>query len=190
LHSRKARRRSETDIAIIRDTPNPIPGTIMTSTPSLSQAQSRSSPSPAVEIPPDPLAPISIDTHTFSQPHKRIHTHEELPAFHKTPAYARITALHQLLNAAVTPISTSPPTDYRKLQTDSPDIQVSKEVQGIIDLVRELEALIAEVPPLEGPRRFGNAAFRTWHKTAEERILRGDVFERHLPTALNFKPNT
>jgi serine/threonine-protein phosphatase 2A activator len=38
------------------------------------------------------------------------------------------------------------------------------------ELLREVERIIDEVPPETGPRRFGNAAFRTWFGVLEERV--------------------
>jgi serine/threonine-protein phosphatase 2A activator len=42
-----------------------------------------------------------------------------------------------------------------------------------------LEAFIDEAPPEQGPRRFGNPAFRKWHALLEERV--DGLLKEHIP---------
>ncbi|RPA85649.1 Phosphotyrosyl phosphatase activator [Ascobolus immersus RN42] len=124
-------------------------------------------------------------THTFATPTKRINSHDDLNTFLSSAAHTTLTSFLNLLNASVTPISTDPPTDYRKLFTNSPSITVSPAVQSIISLVSDLTALVDTVPPEEGPRRFGNKAFRTWTALVAERINAEDgLLEKYLPSSL------
>ncbi len=46
-------------------------------------------------------------------------------------------------------------------------------------LLEKAAAIIDEVPPDPGPRRFGNVSFRKWHALLQERA--GDLLREHLP---------
>ena len=41
-------------------------------------------------------------------------------------------------------------------------------VVGIINVLGELDKWVSEIPPVEQQQRFGNKAFREWHKRLEE----------------------
>jgi serine/threonine-protein phosphatase 2A activator len=43
-------------------------------------------------------------------------------------------------------------------------------VEAIVNLLKEISTLIDNVPPLDGPRRYGNFACRTWHDELESHI--------------------
>lgn len=142
-------------------------------------------PPPPAHHTPQGLELLDPQTHSFKTPTKRINTHDDLNNFLSSPAHTTLTSFLTLLNASVTPISTSPPTDYHKLFTNSPDIQVSPQVQQVISLVDDLNTLIDQVPPEEGPRRFGNKAFRAWNTLVAEQINSDDgLLEKYLPSSL------
>jgi len=44
----------------------------------------------------------------------------------------------------------------------------SKAIEDLRSLILDLSGLIDQAPPDTGPRRFGNVAFRTWHKLVED----------------------
>lgn len=152
-----------------------------------------------MSLPPLPqnLTPLDVSAHEFIIPRKEIHTATDVAHFLTSPAYKRITAFINHLNASVSPLATtelqtqqqssSPPNEGfikpavspERFATNSPNITVSPEVQGIIDLVKELESYVGLCPPEKGPRRFGNVAFRTWHKMVEEKL--NEVLDKYVP---------
>jgi serine/threonine-protein phosphatase 2A activator len=65
---------------------------------------------------------------------------------------------------------------------DSPP-PYSQTVQSLRCLIQELGKLVEEAPPETGPRRFGNVAFRTWMKLAEEKV--DGLCDLHLGAVLD-----
>lgn len=142
------------------------------------------------------LQPIQLSNHTFQNPEKRITSQADLEHFPASPGYTRISAFLNYLNLSVSPLALSqqqqrtssdstfavPAISPDKVYTKSPSIVVSPPVQRIIDLVAELEGIVAECPPDTGPRRFGNVAFRVWHKVVEERIP--TLLNKYLPAEI------
>ncbi|KAK6361504.1 Serine/threonine-protein phosphatase 2A activator 1 [Orbilia blumenaviensis] len=127
-----------------------------------------------------PLA-IPLSTHTFRQPKKLINNNEDLPHFLKSKAHHLIVSYIQHFSNAVTPEgSDTKSTESR--YADSPAIAVSHAVSQIVELLATIGAIIDEVPPVEGPRRFGNVAFRTWHATVESRSL--ELLQKYLPESI------
>lgn len=59
----------------------------------------------------------------------------------------------------------------------------SATVQNLRSLISDLTQLIEKAPPDTGPRRFGNVAFRTWFKLAEESV--DELLESHLKDVLD-----
>lgn len=66
-----------------------------------------------------------------------------------------------------------------KVFTKSLKIVISPPVQQIIDLIHSLEEIITECPPDTGPRRFGNVAYKSWHKLVEGRVPA--LLDKYLP---------
>lgn len=75
--------------------------------------------------------------------------------------------------------------------TDSTFLQkVLKEkpyIKSLLDLFHEMSVLIDHVPPLEGPRRYGNLACREWHSKLEDQI--DEMLERLLISPYYKLPN-
>ena len=65
---------------------------------------------------------------------------------------------------------------------DSPP-SYSFTVQSLISLISDFSDLIEKAPPDTGPRRFGNVAFRTWFKLAEETA--DELCQKHLGRVLD-----
>uniref|UniRef100_M4BXN6 Serine/threonine-protein phosphatase 2A activator n=1 Tax=Hyaloperonospora arabidopsidis (strain Emoy2) TaxID=559515 RepID=M4BXN6_HYAAE len=61
----------------------------------------------------------------------------------------------------------------------SSDIEVSPNVHKAVDLVREIDSWIDDIPPIQQPMRFGNRAFRTFHDRVLERTR--EMQEKTLP---------
>lgn len=139
---------------------------------------------------PPALSPIDLSNHTFTAPAKRIHTQDDLPLFHASPAYKLITSFLVHLNSSVCPVdaATNVVRDPAEYVTESTAVTVSPDVQKIITLIHDLEQLISSAPPDTAPRRFGNVAFRKWHALVKERLgIDGDAnpaLSAYLPDAV------
>lgn len=51
------------------------------------------------------------------------------------------------------------------------DFPMSEATQKIIELLKKLEDMAIETPPIEQPQRFGNMAFRIWHQKMSSNSL-------------------
>lgn len=118
------------------------------------------------------LRPIDPAKHIFAIPAKRIHVQEDVPHFITSPAYKLITDFILHLNASASPLNpvTGELRNPQNYTLTSPTIDVSPEVDGIIQLIHKLEALVAQAPPDPGPRRFGNTAYRHWYALVEDAL--------------------
>lgn len=114
-------------------------------------------PAPPPELVPVPDTPHDellrqIEQAGYSIPKKCINSGVDLEAFtFKSRAYVRIRSLIQVLSLKVT---------LKKL-SETPTGESTQRLLRVFDTVNKL---IDEVEPLEGPRRFGNLAFRTFHQ--------------------------
>lgn len=109
------------------------------------------------------------EPHVFETPQKRINDGDrDLPFFSTSTAYADITYLLFALNVAMFP---QKPDGTHAEVTDFPldgDYTFCDHVQSLAAMLRKMDALIDEVPPDPGPRRFGNISFRRWVEKVEE----------------------
>ncbi|KAI9769062.1 MAG: Serine/threonine-protein phosphatase 2A activator 1 [Geoglossum simile] len=132
-------------------------------------------------------------THTFAIPIKRINDGADVSSFLSSKAYAHIMTFLLQLNASLYPrIIRSESSSEEKVQAwelDSPDIKFSEAVVRLRELLRRLEAIIDEVPPDSGPRRFGNMSFRKWFEIVETRLpgLLGECLP-DMPTVGHAEP--
>lgn len=103
---------------------------------------------------------------TFSSPSKIIRTPNYLPLWKRTSAYAELTGFILLLNEKVRGVRVKPEGAPSKKYSISPKVQL------VIDWLRESQAAIAQIPPIQQSMRYGNKAFRTWHeqRTAVEAV--------------------
>ncbi|KAK9366268.1 Phosphotyrosyl phosphatase activator [Lipomyces kononenkoae] len=95
----------------------------------------------------------------FKSLEKRIHTADDLTYFMSTVAYARIQFLLSFMSSAVAAIPTPKQEDC-----------FSPGISGILAIFNKLEELIESIPPITGPRRFGNPAYRTWISAVDSTI--------------------
>lgn len=111
--------------------------------------------------------------HTFLTPSKLINDPHDVHHFLASHAYAQIVSFLFQLNAAMFPrlhqadSSSSRPAIIETWRS-IPD--ASKPISDLRALIAKLDAIIDEVPPDPGPRRFGNVSFRTWYARVEERL--------------------
>ncbi|CAK7241152.1 MAG: Serine/threonine-protein phosphatase 2A activator 1 [Sporothrix thermara] len=145
----------------------------------------------------DAAAPSTTPAHTFLRPSKRIHDGPGVARFLVSKAYRDIGLFVMQLNHALCPrrkavtavaaassgsgigsgicssgLATASNTTTFTLQSpkrsDDPP-----SVQRLQALLERITAIIDEAPPDPGPRRFGNASFRIWHKLLTERVENG-----------------
>ena len=91
-----------------------------------------------------------IEKSGFSVPKKCINDASDMEAFYQSRAYERIVSLIHALSLKVT-LKKCPAS------VDEPS------VLNLITIFDQVDKWMEEIVPLEGPRRFGNMAFRTFH---------------------------
>ncbi|KAK4130934.1 Phosphotyrosyl phosphatase activator [Trichocladium antarcticum] len=154
-------------------------------------------PNPPSALPHLPLLPPS-HPHTFLTPTKKIHTGADLTHFLASRAHHDICAFIHQLNRALVPRKTPPITtkdnpEETETETKGGRVQTfpltaapradPDAVRRLQGLLQQVEAIVDEVPPETGPRRFGNAAFRSWFDVLEGRVaglLRGYLRAQRL----------
>lgn len=98
-------------------------------------------------------------------PVKRIETGEDLHFFLTSQAYHDIKLwILQLTRACLPQTQSDGLIVTRRLRAETTLGPAVLSVQAILS---HLDKLIDEIPPEAGPRRFGNAAFRTWISKVE-----------------------
>lgn len=118
------------------------------------------------------LQVLPADAHlTPSVPAKRINDGEDLSFFFASKAYAEIVTFLLQLNRSMIPIlDSSNPQNVHAWPIDSPKIPLSPNVSRIKVMIESLQSLMETAPPETGPRRFGNAAFRTWFAAVQHGV--------------------
>ncbi|KAL6714423.1 Serine/threonine-protein phosphatase 2A activator 1 [Lecanora helva] len=121
---------------------------------------------------------------TFIKPQKKIHEGHDVSNFLVSTAYGDIMTFLLQLNRAMFPCSVQNPlsktSTIQSWELDSAvNLYVSDTVKKLVELLKRLDAIIDEIPPDPGPRRFGNASFRTWYQAVDSRI--GEMLSSHLP---------
>lgn len=61
------------------------------------------------------------------------------------------------------------------------DVELSKVTEQVLNVLQQFNVLIDDTPPDEGPRRFGNYAYRKWSKKLEttEILKQASTFNHH-----------
>ncbi|KAK3073634.1 Serine/threonine-protein phosphatase 2A activator 1 [Teratosphaeriaceae sp. CCFEE 6253] len=103
--------------------------------------------------------------HTFVTPSKRIHDGDDLTFFLSSTAYSDLTLWLRQLNRSMFPTKV-PGEKAQACSLRSPPT-LSADVQILQSMLASFASLIEQAPPSTGPRRFGNVAFRDWHRLAE-----------------------
>ncbi|KAJ1547516.1 Serine/threonine-protein phosphatase 2A activator, partial [Nowakowskiella sp. JEL0078] len=97
---------------------------------------------------------IPLD-HIHFLPVKKIFDESHIAVFVRSGAHSRYLRFIILLNEAI------------KNKKNSDEVIISPNVQKVLDLLAKINGWIDEIPPLEGPQRFGNKAFKTWYERLE-----------------------
>lgn len=98
----------------------------------------------------DPIIVDQILKAHFSEPVKCINDASDMPMFQRSAAQTRILSLLQTVCLKVS----------QKQKPDTTDNLSALKLISVLDIIA---AAMEDTPPLEGPRRFGNLAFRTFH---------------------------
>ena len=126
----------------------------------------------------------NLQDHTFITPIKKINDGESLTFFLSSTAYRDLMTWVLQLNRSMFPTKDAE-GKIQQNRLDSPPTY-SQAVQSLISLISDLSDLVEKAPPDTGPRRFGNVAFRTWFKLAEEAA--DSLCEEHLGRVLDQVP--
>ncbi|KAL8940767.1 MAG: hypothetical protein Q9216_002647 [Gyalolechia sp. 2 TL-2023] len=131
--------------------------------------------------------------HSFIDPIKHINEGHHVQRFLVSQAYRDIMLFVMQLNRAMFPYRSSgldgQDRHAQSWQLGSLCDSFSEPIRRLQGLLVELHAIIDEVPPDPGPRRFGNIAFRKWYELVESRSF--SLLQRHLPKkALSFKASS
>lgn len=131
---------------------------------------------------------MQTHAHVFQRPVKRIHDGPDVTRFLVSKAYRDIGLFILQLNHAMCPRTTAPAgslatvsnTTVFTLEASSKNTKYPPAVQRLQALLARLEVFVEESPPDPGPRRFGNASFRTWHKLLQARVEREGLLEEYI----------
>lgn len=114
----------------------------------------------------DPSAGPS--SHPFSTPSKRIHESNDVSSFLTSKAYVDIMTFLLQLNRSMFPLKNSDGS-IQSWELNSEAVEFSAPVRRLQQLLTKLEEMLEKAPPDQGPRRFGNVAFRRWFQIVEGR---------------------
>ncbi|KAL7693296.1 putative phosphotyrosyl phosphatase activator, PTPA, PTPA superfamily [Plasmopara halstedii] len=93
----------------------------------------------------------------YREPSRSIFAQQDLHHFLGSPAQQMILVFVKHLNESV------------KGKKISSEYEVSPNVKKAVDLIKEIDSWIDEIPPIQQPMRFGNKAFRTFYDRVIER---------------------
>lgn len=109
----------------------------------------------------------------FEEPRKRIHEGHDVQTFLISQAYTDIVTFLLQLNTAMFPRKEESSDVTSASGAESPVIV------GLKACLARFDGMIDEAPPEPGPRRFGNAAFKTWYGLVEAEC--DGLLVEHLP---------
>jgi serine/threonine-protein phosphatase 2A activator len=112
------------------------------------------------------LRRLQDDNHNFATPSKRINDGDDLNFFLSSVAYRDLTTWLLQLNRSMFP------TRSGEGQVEVCSLRLppsySDDINKLRSMLGELTSILDRAPPSTGPRRFGNVAFRDWHRLAEQ----------------------
>ncbi|KAI8799545.1 hypothetical protein BJ742DRAFT_687108 [Cladochytrium replicatum] len=121
--------------------------------------QLQSLPPVTIAIPPEPTndetPPLDPSAHHFKVPTKRIVDERTLALFLRCRGFQTYIDFVRRVNFAVRDAKCSDP------------LEESEAVKNVIRMLGVLAAWVDEIPPFEGPQRFGNRAFKVWIERLE-----------------------
>ena len=125
----------------------------------------------------------SAENHKFLHPEKRIQDGDDVSFFLASKAYSDIMTFIFQLNIAMLPrkVYNNSTGSYsiKEWTLKDPDVPLPPVAENLAKLIEALSAIIDEVPPDTGPRRFGNVSFRKWVSIVKER--QPALMDQYLP---------
>ncbi|XP_030751336.1 serine/threonine-protein phosphatase 2A activator-like [Sitophilus oryzae] len=106
--------------------------------------------------------------HVFTTPVKLVKTVDDMQKWDKSEAYFEYLGFIYAINDAIQGKSNS-----------QGSIAASTNVERIVALLDTLEKWIDEIPPIQQPQRFGNAAFKMWYNKLKEEAI--ELLQKVLP---------
>lgn len=98
----------------------------------------------------------------YCKPARAIYTNEDLASFGESECYKNLTGYIEALNDSVRDLKVSDVDPTSTTCCFNPNLPI------LMSMVEDFMGLIKEVPPSENKTRYGNAAFKQWHKLACE----------------------
>ncbi len=119
--------------------------------------------------------------HKFIKPVKRINEGHDVNQFLVSQAYRDICLFVMQLNVAMCPKIIEDDGKKMVKQWRLGDERIKPEglVLKVQQMLGRITAMISEVPPDTGPRRFGNISFRRWHELLEQRVT--EIMRNFIP---------
>ena len=114
-----------------------------------------------------------IKQHRFERPVKKIYDGPDVSFFLTSLAYRDIVAFMLQLNRSVLPRKGRSEDTAATVSTwplNSEHITFSDSILRLRILLDQLSKLVDDVPPDNGPRRFGNVSFRKWYQLLEDKL--------------------
>jgi serine/threonine-protein phosphatase 2A activator len=138
----------------------------------------------------DPLELVVRGTcHEFILPRKCIHDGNDVSFWLSSKAYRDIMKFLLQLNLSMFPQKSSGlDVEIQHWTLSAENVEFSRPVLELKELMGELEKIIEEAPPDTGPRRFGNVSFRKWYQIVESRA--DALLMKHLPLQVVNFPTT
>ncbi|XP_065203435.1 serine/threonine-protein phosphatase 2A activator-like [Planococcus citri] len=105
--------------------------------------------------------------HEYVQPKKAVHNESMMKEWENSEAYNEYFGFIKAMNIAVR----GKPLSY--------ECHTSEITLGIISLLKSLDQMVTETPPIDQPQRFGNKAFKIWYEKLQKEA--GTLLKENLP---------
>lgn len=118
-------------------------------------------------VPAKSVTTVSED-HAFVTPVKLVKTIDDMQKWDKSEAYFEFLGFIFAINDAIKGVSNSQGSEG-----------ASKNINKIVNLLDILSNWIDDIPPVQQPQRFGNAAFKTWYNRLKDEAI--ELLQEVLP---------
>ncbi|XP_050296075.1 serine/threonine-protein phosphatase 2A activator-like [Anthonomus grandis grandis] len=115
---------------------------------------------------------LVADDHIFVSPVKLVKTIDDMVKWDKSEAYFEYLGFIYAINDSVRGLSNSRGSE------DS-----STNINKLAALLDTLSQWVDQIPPINQPQRFGNAAFKTWYQKLKDNSI--DLLQKLFPAALH-----
>ncbi|XP_022084364.1 serine/threonine-protein phosphatase 2A activator-like isoform X2 [Acanthaster planci] len=120
----------------------------------------------------------SATSHQYTQPGKRIKNNGQIVQWEKSQAYQDFLGFILLVSKSV------------KSKKISDCVSSSEICKMLINMLDTFNSWIDEIPPTDQPQRYGNKAYRDWHKRLGENLeclIQAILPEEHYPAVIELK---